>query len=125
MHDVLGLDALMRELFENETARRFLDVTHRPADRGAAAEPHDSDRGIERIAAADLVKMGGILFGTAPRNAADAERQVAHRNSDAQDPRRDFRRLFLKVHAGIRHAGSAVCRNLTPELMDWFIGRFP
>ena len=110
----LVVDALMRELFEDEAARCFAGVAHRPADRGAAAEPHDSDRGIERVAAADLVEMGGVLLGAARRNAADAKRQVAHRHADAEDTRRDFRRGSVKIHRGIRHAGSAFCRNQCP-----------
>ena len=48
-------------------ARCFAGIAHRPADRGAAAEPHDADRGIERVAAADFVEMGGVLLGAARR----------------------------------------------------------
>ena len=55
--EMLGLDALMRHLLEDEAAGCFLGVAHRAADRGAAAEPDDADRGIERVAAADFVEM--------------------------------------------------------------------
>ena len=54
--EMFGLDALMRHLVEDEAARCFLGVAHRPADRGAAAEPHDADRAIEGVAAADFVE---------------------------------------------------------------------
>ena len=57
VHDVLGVDALMRELVEDVPARGFAGVAHRSADRGAAAEAHDADRGIERVAAADFIEM--------------------------------------------------------------------
>ena len=58
-------------------------------------------------------------------NAADAKGQVAHRDADAENTWRYFGRFILKVHPGIRHAGSAWCRNLGPELTDWSIVRFP
>ena len=68
-------------------------IAHRPADRGAAAEPHDADRGIERVAAADLVEMAWRSPWSRARERLDAKRQVAHGHADAQDARRDFRRL--------------------------------
>ena len=51
-------------------------------------------------------------------SSCDAKRQVAHRHADAQNARRDFRRGGVKVHAGIRHAGSAFDRNQRPGLID-------
>ena len=50
-----------------------------------------------------------VAFTLEPRagNAVDAKCQVAHRHADAEDARRDFRRVGVKVHARIRHAGSA------------------
>ena len=39
----------------------FPGVAHRPADRGAATEPDDADRAIERVTAADFVEGGGVL----------------------------------------------------------------
>ncbi len=124
-HDMLGLDALMREVVEDKAARGLARVAHWSADRGTAAEADDADRGIERVAAADLVEMGGVLLGAAGGHAADTERQVAHRHADAEDARRDFRRGSVKVHTGIRHAGSACCRNQCPELIDWSMELFP
>ena len=53
-------------------------------------------------------KCGRVLLGAAPGNTGDAEGQVAHRHADAEDARRDFRRFVVKVHPGIRHAGSAL-----------------
>src|SRR4051812_31661731 len=105
------LDALVRHLIEDEATRCFLGIAHRPADRGAATEPNDADRAIERIAATDLVECGGVLLGAAPGNTWRMKGEVAHRHADAQDARRGFRRLVVKIHPGIRHAGSAVYRN--------------
>src|SRR5258708_30340799 len=115
----------MREFAEDKAARCPTPDAHRPAARGAAAEADDADRGIERVAAANLVKMGGVLLGAAAGYAADAERQVAHRHADAKAARRDFLRFGVEVHTGIRHAGSPVCRNQCPALMDWSMGRSP
>src|SRR5258705_6404642 len=113
------LDALMRHLLEDEAARCFLGIAHRPANRGAATERSDTDRAIERVAAADFVECGGVLLGTAPGNTRRMKGKVTHRHADAEYPRRDFGRFLLKVHSGIRHAGSAFCRNQGPELIDW------
>src|SRR3981189_3414683 len=121
---MFGLDALMRELVEDIAVRSVTDIAPRAASPGAAAEPDDADGGVERIAAADFLEVGGVFLGTAGGNAADAEGQVAHRHSNAEDTGRDFGRLVVKVHPGIRHAGSALCRNRGPELTDWSIVRF-
>ena len=67
VHDVLGVDAFMRELVEDVAARGFAGIAHRAADRGAAAEAHDADRGVERVAAADFLEMAGVLLGAARR----------------------------------------------------------
>jgi len=88
--DVLGVDALIRELVEDVPARGFAGVAHRSADRGAAAETHDSDRRVERVAAADFLEMAGIHLEAAGRQFLDTKCQVAHRHADAQDARRDF-----------------------------------
>ncbi len=107
VHDVLGVDALMRHLVENVAARSLLGIAHRPADRGPAAEPHDPDRAIERVAAADLLEMGGVLLGAACGQARHAERQVAHRHADAQDARGNFGRSSVKVHRLAHHVRPA------------------
>ena len=93
VHDMPGVDAFMRELVEDVAARGFAGIAHRAADRGAAAEPHDADRGIERVAAADFVEMAGVLLVAARRQLLDAKGQVAHRHADAENARRDFRRV--------------------------------
>ena len=108
VHDVLGVDAFMRELLENVPARCFAGIAHRAADRGAAAEPHDADRGIERVAAADFVEMAGIYLEAALRQFLDAERQIAHRHADAENARRDFRRGSVKVHRLVHHVRPAL-----------------
>src|SRR5262249_32450868 len=96
--------ALVLHLIEDESARHLLGIAHGAADRGASAEPHDADRGIERVAAADFIEGRRILLGTASGNAGCMAGEVAHRHADAEDARRYFRRLGLKVHAWIRHA---------------------
>ena len=65
MHDMLGLDALMRELFKDVAAGCLAGIAHRAADRGAATEAHDSDGAIERVAAADFFEMAGMFLGAA------------------------------------------------------------
>ena len=79
-----------RHLVEDEAAGCLPGVAHRPADRGAATEPADADRAIERVAAADLVEGGGVLLGAASGNARRMKGEVAHRHADAQDARRLF-----------------------------------
>src|SRR4029077_13056965 len=83
MNEMPGLDSLMCELLEHIFARGFLRIAHRSADRSAATEPYDSDRGVERIAAADLVEMTGIHFEAAARQFLDSECEVADRHPDA------------------------------------------
>src|SRR4029077_8416597 len=95
----------------------FASVAHWPADRGAAAEAHDTDGGVERVAAADFIKMAGVRFGAASGNTTDPKGQIAHGNADTENPRRSSWRFVVKIHTGIRHAGSACCRNQCPELM--------
>src|SRR4029077_7396493 len=85
---------------------------HRPADRGAAAEPRDSDRPVERIAPANLVKMRPIFLGAARRQSWHAKRQVAHRHADAENPRRCFSRGAPRKYLGIIHGYSGRCGNL-------------
>jgi len=103
VHEMAGVDALMRHLIEDVAARCLPGIADRTADRGPAAEPHDADSRIQRIAAANLLEMRGILLGAARGHAGRAEGQISHRHADAEDPRRDFGRPDLKVHAWIRH----------------------
>ena len=79
VHDVFGLDALMRELARKCSGSRFRG--HRPSAREIEARPPsrtDSDRAIERVAAADFVEMAGVLLGAACR-AGPATRNVRSR----------------------------------------------
>ena len=123
--EMLGLDALMRHLVEDEAARCFPGVAHRPADRGAAAEPHDADRAIERVAAADFVEMRWRSPWSRARERRRMKGQVAHRHADAENARRDFRRFVLKVHPGIRHVGSASRPEPRSGVNRLVHGRFP
>src|SRR4029077_19105063 len=90
MHDVLGVDALMRQLLENISGGSFARVAHWPADRGAAAEAYDTDGGVQRIAAADFIKVAGVRFGAACGNSADPKGQIAHGYADTENPRGNF-----------------------------------
>jgi hypothetical protein len=99
MHEVFGVDALMRELVENVAACGLARIAHRSADRGAAAKPHDADRGTERIAAADLLEMGRVLLRSTRRHLWRTEGEVAYGNTNAENAWRDFRRPVVKIHA--------------------------
>ena len=99
-----------------------LDVS-RASPIGPQIEARPPSRTIPIAALSALppqISSKWVAFSLEPRagNAPDAERQIAHRHADAQDARRDFRRGSVKIHTGIRHAGSARCRNQGPGLMD-------
>src|SRR5204862_5381571 len=96
--EVFCFDALMRHLLEDEAAGGFLGVAHRSADRGAAAEPHDADGTIERVAATDFTEIRRVLLGTAPGDTGRVKGEVAHGHADAEDAWRYLWRLGLKVH---------------------------
>src|SRR5258706_11691304 len=100
---MFGVDALMRELVKNVPARRFAGIAHRAADRGTATETGDSDRGIERVAAADFIEMAGVHLEATRGQFLDAERQVTHRYADTEDARRGFGRGSAKVHRLIHY----------------------
>ena len=108
VHDVPGLDALMRELVENIAARGFAGVAHRAADRGAAAETDDSDRAVERVAAADFVEMAGVLLGAARRKPGT--RKVRSRTGMPMQRMRGgiFGAAAWKFMRFVRHAGSVL-----------------
>jgi hypothetical protein len=87
VHEVIRLDAFLGELVENKPAGALASIAHWSAQRGAATEPHDPDRRVERVAATDFGEMAGVFLRAVRGHALHAEGQVTHGHADAENPR--------------------------------------
>ena len=106
-----------------------LDVS-RASPIGPQIEARPPSRTIPMAALSALppqISSKWVAFSLEPRagNAADAERQVAHRHADAQNARRDFRRGDMEIHAANPSCRLRICRNLGSGVNRLNHGRVP
>ncbi len=91
VHEVLGLDAFVRELFEDDSG----SVVSRASPIGPQIEARPPRRTMPIAALSALppqISSKWVAFSLEPRAGTplDAKRQVAHRHADAEDARRDL-----------------------------------